>query len=78
MQKTKRKNKNEMAEWRVHRPEKDGNIRIERQSKGSRGMEAYYKGDQSPSRAVAPLKKNKKVLYSKTGTRVNSACIVLI
>ena len=55
--KTKRKTKNEMAGWRVHGPEKDGNKRMERQSKGSRGLEAYCKGGQGPPRAVAPPKK---------------------
>ena len=30
---------------------------MERQSKGSRGLEAYYKGDQGPPQAVAPSKK---------------------
>ena len=57
--KTKRKTKNEMAGWRVHRPEKDGDKRMERQSKGSRGLEAYCKGGQGPPRAVAPQKKKK-------------------
>jgi hypothetical protein len=33
---------------------------MERQSKGSRGLEAYCKGGQGPPRAVAPLKKKKK------------------
>ena len=33
---------------------------MERQSKGSRGLEAYCKGRQDPPRAVAPLKKKKK------------------
>ena len=58
--KTKRKTKNEMAGWRVHGPEKDGNKRIERQSKRSKGLEAYCKGGQDPPRAVAPSKKKKK------------------
>ena len=57
--KTKRKTKNKMAGWRVHGPEKDGNKRMERQSKGSRGLEAYCKGGQGPPRAVAPPKKKK-------------------
>ena len=61
--KTKRKNKNEMAGWRVHGPEKDGDKRMERQSKGSRGQEAYCKGGQGPPRAVAPLKKKKNPSY---------------
>ena len=55
--KTKRKTKNEMAGWRVHGHEKDGNKRMERQSKKSRGLEAYCKGGQGPPRAVAPPKK---------------------
>ena len=58
--KTKRKTKNEMAGLRVHGPEKDGNKRTERQSKGSRDLEAYCKGGQGPPRAVAPQKKKKK------------------
>jgi ribosomal protein L12E/L44/L45/RPP1/RPP2 len=33
---------------------------MERQSKGSRGLEAYCKGGQGPPRAVAPPKKKKK------------------
>ena len=37
---------------------------MERQSKGSRGLEAYGKGGQGPPRAVAPSKKkNKKNIY---------------
>jgi len=32
----------------------------ERESKGSRGLEAYCKGGQGPPRAVAPPKKKKK------------------
>ena len=55
--KTKRKTKNEMAGWRVHGPEKDGNKWMERESEGSRGLEAYCKGGQGPPRAVAPPKK---------------------
>jgi len=39
---------------------------MERQSKGSRGLEAYCKGGQGPHRAVAPSKK-KKNIYSSTG-----------
>ena len=58
--KTKRKTKNEMAGWRFHGPEKDGDKRMERQSKGSRGLEAYFKGGQGPPRAVASPKKKKK------------------
>ena len=57
--KTKRKTKNEMTGWRVHGPEKDWNKRMEGQSKGSRGLEAYCKGGQGPPRAVAPSKKTK-------------------
>jgi len=34
--------------------------RMERQSKGSRGLEAYCKGGQGPPRSVAPPKKKKK------------------
>jgi len=56
--KTKRKTKNEMIGWRVHGPERDGNKRMERQSKGWRGLEAYCKGGQGPPWAVAPSKKN--------------------
>jgi hypothetical protein len=38
---------------------------LERQSKGSRGLEAYCQGGQGPPRAVAPpKKKNKKNLKS--------------
>jgi hypothetical protein len=33
---------------------------MERQSKGSRGLEAYCKGGQGPPQAVAPPKKKKK------------------
>jgi len=59
--KTKRKTKTEMAGWRVHGPEKDGNKWMEGQSKGLRGLEAYCKGGQGPPRgAVAPSKKKKK------------------
>jgi len=46
----------------VHGPEKDGNKRMERQSKGSRDLEAYCKGGQGPPRAVAPPKKKKKCI----------------
>ena len=56
----KTKTKNEKAGWRVHGPEKDGNKRMEGQSKGSRGLEAYCKGGQGPPRAVASSKKKKK------------------
>ena len=49
-----------MAGWRVHGPEKDGDKRMERQSKGWRGLEAYCKWGQGPPRAVAPPKKKKK------------------
>ena len=41
----------------------DGNKRTERQSKGLRGLEAYFKGGQDPLRAVEPLKKNEKLMY---------------
>jgi len=61
--KTKRKTKNEMAGWRVHGPEKDGNKRMERQSKESRGLEAYCKGGQGPPWAVVPLKKKNSTNY---------------
>ena len=54
---TKRKTKNEMAGSRAHGPEKDGNKRMARQSKGSRDLEAYCKGGQGPPQAVAPPKK---------------------
>jgi hypothetical protein len=39
---------------------------MERQGKGSRGLEAYCKGGQGPPRAVAPSKKKKKngLLYA--------------
>jgi len=52
--KTKRKMKNEMAGRHVHGPEKDGCKRMERQSKESRGLEAYCRGGQGPPQAVAP------------------------
>ena len=75
--KTKRKTKNEMAGWRVHGPEKDGNKRMERQGKGSRGLEAYCKGGQGPPptptpplRAVAPSKKKKKKKKKKKGPQL--------
>ena len=61
--KTKRKTKNEMAGWRVHGPEKYGNKRMERQSKGSRDLEAYCKGGQGPPLVVAPPKKKKELLF---------------
>jgi hypothetical protein len=35
-------------------------INEERQSKGSRGLEAYFKGGQGPPRTVAPQKKKIK------------------
>jgi len=41
--------------------EDDGDKRMERQSKGSRGLEAYCKGGQGPPRAVAPPKKNNNI-----------------
>jgi hypothetical protein len=36
-------------------------LRMERQSKGSRHLEAYRRGGQGPPRAVAPFKKKKKL-----------------
>jgi hypothetical protein len=60
--KTKRKTKNEMAGRRVHGPEEDGNKRLDRHSKGSRGLEAYCNGGQDPPRAVASLKKKNSIL----------------
>ena len=48
-------------EWRDKGPEKDGNKGMERQDKESRGLEAYFKVDQGPRRAVAPSKKKKKM-----------------
>jgi hypothetical protein len=57
--KTKRKTKNEMAGRCVDGPEKDWFKRIERQSKGSRDLEAYRREGQGPPRAVAPFKKKK-------------------
>jgi hypothetical protein len=54
--KTKRKTKNEMAGLRVHEPEKDGCTLIEKQSRESRGLEAYFRGSQGPPRAVAPYR----------------------
>ena len=53
----------EDQKWRVHGPEKDRNKRIERQTKGSRGLEAYCKGGQGPPRAVAPAKKKKNFYF---------------
>jgi hypothetical protein len=38
---------------------------MERQSKGSRGLEAYCKGGQGPPQAVAPSKKKKIYLELK-------------
>ena len=64
--KTKRKTKNEVAGWRVHGPKKDGNKRMERQSKGSRGLEAHCRGGQGPLRAVAPSKKNGFLLVTES------------
>jgi hypothetical protein len=54
-------------EWRGKGPEKDGNKRMEGQSKGSRGLEAYCKGGQGPPRAVAPSKKKKKKKKGRCG-----------
>jgi len=73
--KTKRKTKNEMAGWRVHGPEKDGSKWMERQYKGSRGLEAYCKGGQGPPRAVAPSKKIEEVCYSTVSLPATSASI---
>ena len=50
---------------------------MERQSKGSRGLEAYCNGGQGPPRAVAPLKKKK--IYrgaDKSVARPTSRCIL--
>ena len=81
--KARRKTKNEMVGWRVHGPEKDGNKRTERQSKGSRGLEAYCKGGQGPPRAVAPSKKKKgryqhfpADLRPTTSYSVNEKCFI--
>ena len=38
----------------------DGNKQMERQRKGSRGLEVHRKGGQGPPWAVAPSKKKKK------------------
>ena len=38
---------------------------MERQSKGSRGLEAYCKRGQGPRRAVAPSKKKKYLIQEK-------------
>jgi len=62
MNKTIRKTKNEMAGRRVHRTEDDGNKRKERQSKWSRGLEAYCKRGQGPPRFAASSKKKKRDL----------------
>ena len=59
-----------MAGWHVHGPEKDGDKRMERQSKGSTGLEAYCKGGQGPPRAVAPPKKKKIVIYYNTFLKI--------
>jgi hypothetical protein len=58
--KTQRKTKNEMAGRCVYGPEKDGNKRMERWSKGSRGLETYCNGGQGPSQTVGPNNNNKK------------------
>jgi hypothetical protein len=60
--KKKKKTKNQMAGRRVHGPEKDGCKRMERQSKGSRDLEAYHRGGQGPPRAVALFKKKKNYI----------------
>jgi hypothetical protein len=44
--------------WMTYGPDKDGNKRMERQSKGSGGLQAYCNGGQGPPRDVAPWKKN--------------------
>jgi hypothetical protein len=75
--KTKRRTKNEMAGRRVHGPEKDCCKRMERQSKGSRDLEAYRRGGQGPPRAVVPFKKKKKKKKKKRATYVKSVCIVI-
>jgi len=64
MQQDEEETKNEMAGLCVHGPEKDGNKRMERQSKGLRGLETYCK-DQGPPRAVAPLKRRRRRMPSK-------------
>ena len=48
---------------------------MERQSKGSRGLEAYCKGGQDPPRAVAPLKKKKNYDLEICAAIVNNSCI---
>jgi hypothetical protein len=57
IQKAVRNKTNVMAGRRVHEPEKDRCKRMERQSMGSRDLEAYRRGGQGPPRAVAPFKK---------------------
>jgi hypothetical protein len=64
--KTKRKNKNEVAGRRVQGSEKDGGERMERQSKESRNLAAHCKGGQGLPRAVAPSKKKKKNVNKPT------------
>jgi len=79
--KTKRKTKNEMAGWRVHGPGKDGNKWMERQSEGSRGLEAYCKGGQGPPRALALSKKKKEAwtwpICSKYSQRLDYSVTLL-
>ena len=50
---------------------------MERQSKGSRGLEAYCKGGQGPPRAVAPPKKKKKKKKKKKGSWLNTEINIL-
>ena len=54
---------------------KDWNKRMERQSEGSRGLEAYCKGCQGPPGAAAPPKKKKKW---PRGLRRRSAAALLL
>jgi len=51
---------------------------MERQSKGSRGLEAYCNGGQGPPRAVAPLKKKFNVTnHEVTDGPVKSDAIII-
>jgi len=50
---------------------------MERQSKGSRGLEAYCKGGQGPPRAVAPPKKKKKKNKLERNLKANQNGIIL-
>jgi len=49
---------------------------MERQSKRSRGMEAYFKGGHGPPRAVEPPKKKKKKVNIKPahGQKLHARC----